>query len=60
VSAYAGIPLFDADGHALGALCAIDDQPHDWTPGEVATLSALAERAAAEIARRTEAAHGGA
>ena len=44
VIAYAGVPLTDADGHILGALCAVDHQPRDWTPQEIATLELLAER----------------
>jgi len=44
VIAYAGIPLTDDDGHVLGALCAVDHRPREWTPQEIATLELLAER----------------
>ena len=32
VLAYLGMPLATADGHVLGALCAIDTAPRTWTP----------------------------
>lgn len=31
---YAGVPLMSASGHALGALCIIDDKPHAQFPVE--------------------------
>ncbi|MFD9495217.1 MULTISPECIES: GAF domain-containing protein [unclassified Streptomyces] len=31
VVGYAGMPLMDGEGHVLGALCAIDTRPRDWT-----------------------------
>lgn len=40
--AYAGIPLITADGHAVGALCAIDHRPRQWTPDDIRTLEDLA------------------
>ncbi len=52
VIAYAGVPLVDAEGFALGALCAIDTQPRVWTKNEVEILRALAAQASAEIALR--------
>ncbi len=42
VIAYAGIPLILDDGHAVGAFCAIDSQPRDWTEAELAVLKDLA------------------
>ena len=39
---YAGMPLTDADGTVLGALCAIDHEPREWTPTELALLSDMA------------------
>jgi PAS domain S-box-containing protein len=38
VRAYAGIPLYTADGHAIGALCAIDRRARIFTPAELNTL----------------------
>jgi GAF domain-containing protein len=50
VIAYAGIPLLDADGHALGTLCVIDSQPRHWTTDQVQLLSDLAASVVTEIA----------
>lgn len=49
---YAGVPLTTDDGHVLGALCALDDSPHDWTDKEIAILTALASAVMSEIQRR--------
>jgi diguanylate cyclase (GGDEF)-like protein/PAS domain S-box-containing protein len=49
VIAYAGVPLIDRDGHALGALCAIDHAPHDWGEEDLLVLRRFAERAVLEI-----------
>lgn len=38
VIAYAGTPLRDSDGHVLGSVCAIDTEPHAWTPEELLLL----------------------
>ena len=50
VVAYAGIPLTDADGHALGTLCVTDSQPRHWTTHQVQLLSDLAASVVTEIA----------
>lgn len=42
VVAYAGVPVLAAGGEALGALCAIDAQPHAWRDEDEATLQDLA------------------
>ena len=49
VIAYAGIPLIDAVGHALGTLCVIDSQPRHWTTHQVQLLSDLAASVVTEI-----------
>ncbi|WP_239153098.1 GAF domain-containing SpoIIE family protein phosphatase [Virgisporangium aliadipatigenens] len=42
VVGYAGMPLTDADGLVLGALCAIDHAPRQWTRRELDLLADLA------------------
>ncbi len=42
VVAYAGMPLVLADGFAVGALCAIDHEPHEWAERDLRILSDLA------------------
>jgi diguanylate cyclase len=42
VIAYAGMPLILDDGHAVGAFCAIDSQPREWTEVELSVLEDLA------------------
>ena len=39
---YAGMPLTTADGVVLGALCAIDHEPRDWTESELSLLADMA------------------
>lgn len=44
---YAGVPLLSPDGHALGALCVIDSQPHDdFSAEDCERLRELAKMAA--------------
>src|SRR5215210_2341158 len=50
VVAYAGIPLIDADGIALGTLCVIDSQPRHWTTHQIQLLEDLAASVVTEIA----------
>ncbi len=49
VAAYAGVPLIDSDGHALGTLCAIDSRPRHWTSHQVGLLTDLAASVVTEI-----------
>jgi GAF domain-containing protein len=49
VIAYAGIPLIDSGGHALGTLCVMDSQPRHWTTHQVQLLSDLAASVITEI-----------
>ena len=52
IIAYAGLPLFDAEGRAVGAFCAIDYQPHAWTAEEVEILRTLAAQVSSELTLR--------
>lgn len=54
VTAYAGIPLLTADGHALGTLCVMDFKVRDWTPDQVASLTDLAAAVSTEIELRMD------
>ena len=49
VVAYAGIPLVDGDGNALGTLCVIDSQPRHWTSRQIEMLDAIAASVITEI-----------
>jgi diguanylate cyclase len=42
VVAYAGVPLILDDGHAVGAFCAIDAQPRQWSELDLRILEGLA------------------
>ena len=52
VIAYAGFPLRMPDGEVLGALCAIDSKPREWTAADLDTLSDLAQSVMTEIRLR--------
>jgi hypothetical protein len=49
VIAYAGIPLIDKDGFAMGTLCVIDSTPRHWTTEQVQLLSDIAASVVTEI-----------
>lgn len=51
---YAGYPLIDPDGHALGALCAIDTQPNELDANQRETLALLAHEVVSQIVARRE------
>jgi diguanylate cyclase (GGDEF)-like protein/PAS domain S-box-containing protein len=46
---YAGVPITDAEGRALGALCAIDTTPRDFSAEDSATLCELGESVTARL-----------
>ena len=52
VTAYAGVPLITEDGHVLGALCAFDEKPRDWSERDIGVLTALSTAVMSEIQRR--------
>lgn len=53
VVSYAGVPLVNSAGQALGALCVTDSEPRRWTDGEIALVRELARSAMTEIELRT-------
>jgi len=42
VIAYLGVPLTTSEGHGIGTLCVICDQPRIWMEDQVRTLETLA------------------
>ncbi len=52
VIAYLGVPLTTSDGQTLGALCAIDHSPRDWSADDMAVLEELAEGVVGEFELR--------
>lgn len=52
VMAYAGMPLIDSDGQALGSFCAFDTKPHEWSERDLQILQDLAQAAMTEIELR--------
>ena len=52
--AYAGVPLFAPDGEAIGAICAIDSKPRNWTEDDVQNLLVLSRSAAKLLENREE------
>jgi signal transduction histidine kinase/CheY-like chemotaxis protein len=50
ILAYAAFPLRTTEGdHILGAFCALNDAPHDWTEDELNILEGLADAVVARI-----------
>jgi excisionase family DNA binding protein len=50
---YAGLPLVDAAGHPLGALCVLDSEPRRLRARELKALEEVAAIAVEELRRRT-------
>jgi GAF domain-containing protein len=51
IVAYVGAPLITDDGHALGALAAMDHAPRAWSPDDVALLASIAQSVVTELER---------
>ncbi|PZN30976.1 MAG: histidine kinase [Proteobacteria bacterium] len=49
---YAGAPVFDPDGFALGSICVMDYRPHELDAEQSQTLLTLASIASDEVRRR--------
>ena len=49
VVSYLGMPLTTADGERIGALCAVDHEPRQWTGRDQGVLEDLAGAAMAEV-----------
>ena len=49
---YAGVPLVNAEGHALGTLCAIDRRPRELTTEQTSALEALSRQTMAQLELR--------
>ena len=52
VVAYCGVPLVGPDGEVVGAVCAIDGRPREWTDADVEVLTQVAGLAASELRLR--------
>ena len=49
---YAGAPLINEEGHALGTICVIDRTPRELEPGQQAALEALSRLVLAQLELR--------
>ncbi|HKN58477.1 MAG TPA: PAS domain S-box protein, partial [Gemmatimonadaceae bacterium] len=52
IRAFVGIPLTTAGGQVLGAFCALDERPRDWSKRDIEVLTALSVGVMSEIQRR--------
>ncbi len=52
VVSYAGFPIFDPHGRAVGSLCAFDGRPRPWSDEDLATLADLASACTSELRLR--------
>jgi signal transduction histidine kinase len=52
VTFYAGVPLINEDGFALGTLCVLDQRPHDFSEEQIDALKALAKQVVDKIELR--------
>jgi GAF domain-containing protein len=51
VRAYLGVPLPAGDGSLVGAVCAYDSEPREWTGREVTLLCQVADVVAVQLSR---------
>lgn len=51
---YAGVPLIDAEGYALGTLCVIDHAPRDLAEHQIRALQTLANQVISQFRLRRE------
>lgn len=54
VVSYLGVPVRDPDGQVLGAFCAIDDEPREWSERDRRILENIVVGVESEIALRVE------
>jgi signal transduction histidine kinase len=52
VTFYAGVPLVNEDGFALGTLCVLDQKPHEFNDIQIDALKALAKQVVDKIELR--------
>ncbi len=57
IAGYAGMPLTDAAGTVLGALCAIDHEPRVWTEAELSLLADMASTCSDSLRLRIATVH---